>query len=223
MRAASCWLQGCDLLLYQALSSAGLSPKLVPLLRTGLGFDASYLWKDLPSFLKEDEQQQEEEEEQQTEQQQQKMEEEKEEEEEEQQDGDESSKDDDWRMCKPELLLGSSFGGPQRLGEPEYDSDDHEYYCCDLDAGPGRVWRLDDDTTRKRKRALERDFLATRHGASRPSPDFVWAKPPSKEHWLYKDRVSAHTGNESCKAVWYVAAALTVEVPACGVGCRAST
>jgi hypothetical protein len=187
-------LQGCDLLLYQALSSAGLSPKLVPLLRTGQGWDEN----DMSEGDDSEEQQ--------------------EEEDEDEEDEDEEGEEREEPGRRGQLLLGTAFGGPQRLGEPQQGSDEdsidykirrHEY------REEGTFWYMDDGGPRE-----ERKLLRCRHGAARLAADFVWAKPPNKQHWMYKDRVSAW-GNESYDAVWYVAAVLVVAVPACGMGCRA--
>ncbi|KAF6263181.1 hypothetical protein COO60DRAFT_1635403 [Scenedesmus sp. NREL 46B-D3] len=177
-------LKGSDLLLYQTLKNAGLSPKLASLLRTGQGFDARE-----QHGPPEDEEEETEEEEEEVQQQQEMG--------EEQQQHSSSEEEEDNEESK--LLLGAAFGGPQRLGEQEMDSDDlaGEEDCKE-----------------------ERELLAVTHGASRLPSNMVWAKPPSTKHWMYKDRVSAW-GNSCYTAVWYVAAVLVVQVPACGEGCRA--
>jgi hypothetical protein len=51
--------------------------------------------------------------------------------------------------------------------------------------------------------------------------DVDWVKPPTRQHWCYKDVCPAY-GNAPAKATWYVAAALIVEVPEYGTGVRAA-
>jgi hypothetical protein len=135
------------------------------------------------------------------------------------------SKQEDNKKKPSMRLLGAGFGGPQQLVAPEAADDDDDfdygYYYAKDTRKPGLYWKYDEQS--------EEEFLAIRHGASRLPSDFEWAKPPSKQHWMYKD--SAPAWGKDCvttwgdyphETEWWVAAVLVVQVPACGEGCRAS-
>jgi hypothetical protein len=116
--------------------------------------------------------------------------------------------DDDTGAAETKLLLGEGFDRLPKLKELDAKSNSYE----DPDV-PGLVWNEDDEN--------EEEFLAARHGAT-AAKGVVWVKPPTKQHWCYKDEVGGW-GNEPFDATWYVAAALLVEVPKFGCGVRSAS
>lgn len=115
--------------------------------------------------------------------------------------------DDDTGAAETKLLLGEGFDRLPKLKQLEAKSNSYE----DPEV-PGLVWNDDDEN--------EEEFLAARHGAA-AAEGVVWVKPPTKQHWCYKDEVGGW-GNQPFDATWYVAAALLVEVPKFGCGVRSA-
>jgi hypothetical protein len=118
------------------------------------------------------------------------------------------------------LFLAESFSAPSRL---KWDTDatrselkflQRRHAVSSAKDRSGRYLEEDDYED-------DYDDYYAGYEAAAVGEDVDWVRPPTKQHWCYRDICRAW-GNEPMKVTWYVAAALIVEVPAYGTGVRAA-